>query len=333
LLKKARLLACYSQTAKSENAEFGVNIERCERIVVNNFIKQSVFCIALLTVTFLTSANSSQAQFYGPVQAARIPDFEAIAAGQQCPVWCWAASVQMVAKSQNVDLPQEIVVRKIFGPSMPCRPSGNIENIVAGIQGVYRRNDGAIVAIQARTFVGNQGYAVPLIQSIRSGRPFIFLTQTHAMVAVGVHWADVMDARGIRTGYVQIVDIELIDPFFTFGAQKYITFPIRPDTAGQISGVIEIQSIRLTAPRRDTNEDSSVRATDDSPRNSGSDDREQAIQECMQERPDACVEVCMESYGHSQFLCRTRFCRPDDPVNIRSWRGLCERRVNRARRP
>src|SRR5712692_10034541 len=212
-----------------------------------NLVRRFLLWI-ILPVVLLTIASECQAQFFGPVQSARIPDFEAIAAGQECPAWCWAASVQMVAKSQDVVLPQEVVVRKIFGPTLPCRPSGNIQNILAGIQGVYRRNDGAMVAIQARAFFGNQGYAVPLIQSIRTGRPFIFLTQTHAMVAVGVHWADVLDPRGFPTGYVQILDIELIDPFFTFGARKYNTFPIRPDTAGQISGAIEIQSIRLTAP-------------------------------------------------------------------------------------
>ena len=285
------------------------------------------FLVFLGLLTLSATVPSARAQFFGPVQSARIPDFEAIAAGQQCPSWCWAASIQMVAKSQGVDLPQQAVVQKIFGPSMPCLPSGNIQNIVAGLQGVYRRDDGATVAIQARVFVGNNGYAVPLIQSIRSGRPFIFLTQTHAMVAVGVHWVDVLNGAGMPTGYVQIVDVELIDPFFTFGARKYNVFPIRPDTAGQISGVIEIQSIRLTEPtggaRRETGD------ADEPPSDSNSDDREEQIQACMEERPEACVDVCMNSYGHSEYACRTRFCRPEDPVNIRSWRRICERRVRR----
>jgi len=213
---------------------------------MNTSTRKIFLLFVLLVVALLIVAPECPAQFFGPIHEEEIPNFEAIAAGQQCPSWCWAASVQMVAKSQNVELPQQLVVAKIFGPTIPCRPSGNIQNIVAGIQGVYRRNDGAVVAIQARAFFGNQGYAVPLIQSIRTGRPFIFLTQTHAMVAVGVHWADVLDPWGRPTGFVQIFDIELIDPFFTFGARKVNVFPVRPDTANQISGVIEIQSIKLT---------------------------------------------------------------------------------------
>ena len=301
---------------------------------MNSFIKHSMLCVVVLIVTLLTSATSSRAQYYGPLQGARIPDFESIAAGQRCPTWCWAASVQMVAKSQGVDLPQEVVVQKIFGPGTPCRPSGNIQNILAGIQGIYRRDDGATVAIQARAFVGNQGYAVPLIQSIRSGRPFIFLTQTHAMVAVGVRWADVLDGLGRPTGYVQISEIELIDPFFTFGAREYNTFPIRSDTAGQISVAIEIQSIRLTDPQGSSRNHFGDESRDDQqPQKASAEDREEAIQACMEERPAACIDVCMESYGHREFECRTRFCRPDDPTNIRSWRRVCERKVDRERRP
>ena len=222
---------------------------------------------ALLVITvavILGAGYRCHAQVYGPVQGARIPDYVSIGAGQKCPNWCWAASVEMVARSQGVDLPQELVVRKIYGPTLPCWPSGNIQNILAGIQGVYRRADGATVAIQARAFFGNQGYAVPLIQSIQTGRPFIFLTQTHAMVAVGVHWAEVFTNWGQPTGYVQILDIELIDPFFTFGAQEFNTFPIRLDTVNQISGAIEIQSIELTEPQDDP--DSSLTTCEDESR-------------------------------------------------------------------
>ena len=220
---------------------------------MNTRLHHYVARFVLLAALVFSASHIAGAQVLGPVQGARIPDFVSIAAGQKCPEWCWAASVEMVAKSQGVTLPQELVVRKIYGPTIPCLPSGNIETILAGIRGVYRREDGATVAIQARAFYGNQGYAAPLIQSIQSGRPFIFLTRTHAMVAVGVHWSEVLTNWGQPTGYVQILDIELIDPFFPWGAQEFTTFPINQYTAGQISGAIEIQSIGLTEPEDDPN--------------------------------------------------------------------------------
>src|SRR5260370_2816793 len=299
---------------------------------MDNWIRRCAVVAIIAICAILNAPRATQAQVLGPVRAARIPDFESIAAGQQCPSWCWAASVQMVARSQGVDLPHEVVVRKIYGPTIPCLPSGNIQNILAGIQGVYRRSDGSMVAIQARALVGNQGYAMPLIQSIQSGRPFIFLTRTHAMVAVGVHWADVFTPWGQPTGLVQILDIELIDPFFTFGATEFNTFPIRPDTVNQISGAIEIQSIRLTNPSGGATDESA-----DEPRgrerNTDDSDREQAIQECMEDRPEACVESWDERRGRGEAFCRGVACRPDDPGNIRAWRRLCERRVDRERRP
>ena len=214
-------------------------------------LQRHLLHFAFAATLLLVPANVNRVQVLGPVQGSRIPDFVSIAAGQECPNWCWAASVEMVAKSQGVELPQKLVVTKIYGPTLPCLPSGNIETILAGIRGVYRREDGATVRIGARAFYGNQGYAVPLIQSIQSGRPFIFLTRTHAMVAVGVHWAEVLTNWGQPTGYVQILDIELIDPYFTFGAREFTTFYITPQTANQISGAIEIQSIELTRPDDD----------------------------------------------------------------------------------
>src|SRR6266508_2540847 len=87
---------------------------------------------ALLVITvavILGAGYRCHAQVYGPVQGARIPDFVSIAAGQECPSWCWAASVEMVAKSQGIELPQKLVVQKIYGPTLPCLPSGNIETI------------------------------------------------------------------------------------------------------------------------------------------------------------------------------------------------------------
>jgi hypothetical protein len=241
--------------------------KRIEEEIMNTRTLRQALLVITVAVIF-GAGYRCHAQVYGPVQGARIPDYVSIGAGQRCPEWCWAASVEMVARSQGVNLPQELVVRKIYGPTLPCLPSGNIQNILAGIQGVYRRADGATVAIQARAFFGNQGYAVPLIQSIQTGRPFIFLTQTHAMVAVGVHWAEVFTNWGQPTGAVQILDIELIDPYFTFGAQEFNTFPINGYTANQISGAIEIQSIELTEPQDDPDS-----ADDDCCRTSAASDR------------------------------------------------------------
>jgi hypothetical protein len=191
------------------------------------------------------SAKACPSPQFGPRRHIEVRDPISIAAGQECPMFCWAASVQMVAKAQGINLPQDVVAAKVFGLPLRCRPSGDIAHIVQGIRGVYKRDDGATVALQARAFVGNNGYAVPLINAIHDNRPFIFLTQTHAMVAVGVTWSDVFDQSGRQIG-VQIWEINLIDPFFTFGAQEFVTFPIRPDTANQISGCIEIISIKLT---------------------------------------------------------------------------------------
>jgi hypothetical protein len=63
----------------------------------------------------------------------------------------------------------------------------------------------------------------------------------------------------------------------------------------------------------------------------GGGDFDERMEDCMSERPNACISVCMESYGHSYSVCKLQMCRPDDPRNIRSWRSLCERRIRRER--
>ena len=71
---------------------------------MNTSTRKIFLLFVLLVVAHLIVAPECPAQFFGPIHEEEIPDFEAIAAGQECPSWCWAASVQMVAKSQNVEI-------------------------------------------------------------------------------------------------------------------------------------------------------------------------------------------------------------------------------------
>ncbi|MEY4744561.1 MAG: hypothetical protein RL272_506 [Candidatus Parcubacteria bacterium] len=44
---------------------------------------------------------------------------------------------------------------------------------------------------------------------------------------------------------------------------------------------------------------------------------------CMEERVSACVDTCMNSFGHPYEECVGQLCRPDSPPNQRAWGDRC----------
>lgn len=169
----------------------------------------------------------------GALRCATVADFTEIATGQRCRNWCWAASAEMLVRSQGVVVPQEAFVRKIFGPTMPCLPSGNFDNIVRAISGTYPRKDGGTVNLTAAYNWGIPTNTAAMVRSITEGRPFLFGYAGHALVAYGISWVPGPVAPQIR-------EILLIDPYFPYGSPKYRRFRVGIDNAGGINGTLEL---------------------------------------------------------------------------------------------
>lgn len=169
-----------------------------------------------------------------------IPNIQSIAAGQQCPEWCWAASVQMVAASKNIKISQATIVQKLYGPSVPCT-TAPLSAIQYVIDGSYITESGMEAQLRSYVYLGNSGYFNDLISSIRRGYPFIITltSPAHAMLAYGIHW-NIVGYDYVGNAITQVYAIDYVDPYFTFGSSEYGT--IAYAGMANISGAIVVDS-------------------------------------------------------------------------------------------
>jgi len=160
---------------------------------------------------------------------------QSIAADQHCPNWCWAASLQMLAKSQGIDLPQEWFVKKIYGPKLPCSPSGSFENIQQAIDGVSEVVNGTTVTLSGAFHYGIPTDPAGMIRAIQDERPFIFGYNGHAYVCYGLTWVE-------QAPFVRVIELNLIDPLWKLVPERpeLTTFNVFRDPLILINGTFEL---------------------------------------------------------------------------------------------
>jgi hypothetical protein len=163
-----------------------------------------------------------------------MPFRNAIAAGQNCLSWCWAASAAMLAISQGVSIPQEVFVARIFGSPPPCVPAPNLQTIAVALTGTYQTVDGPVQL--SAGFLNSLPPASEFVESLRDARPIIIGDRTHARVAVGVFWHQTPAGP-------QVWSILTIDPFFTFGAPLNHVFDFSTPNAAISSGANQITGV------------------------------------------------------------------------------------------
>ena len=204
----------------------------------------------ILTLAVAGLGNSPPAQAQPEIHEVRIENVGLIVANQNCQNWCWAASSEMLARSQGIsNVPQEEFVRRIYAPHLPASPTppasalpclptfGSFEPIKRAIEGVYTRPDGSQVALTGAYHYGVPTDVAGMIRSITDQRPFIFAWQGHAWVAYGIKY--------FYTGpvTVQFTEIELIDPLaqLSGGARpQFHSFVVGRDRFDEINGTFEL---------------------------------------------------------------------------------------------
>lgn len=183
---------------------------------------------------------------------ASISDVAQIAAGQQCPEWCWAASAEMLLSSQGINISQQVLVTRVFG-TVTCQPAPSVFTIAGAMTGIYTEPDGSMVRITANANPFPPTDAFAMISTIKSGNPFIIgLNNQHAVVVYGIHWEDVYNYDfyyGWLYAYTFVDRLDFIDPYFTFGNPMFNSYQYNGYNLGGVTGMVTINSERLYPPQ------------------------------------------------------------------------------------
>lgn len=105
---------------------------------------------------------------------------------QECPLWCWAASMSTIFGFAGHPVDQKKIVNAFF-PGLSCQSAGSNYPFFAGMTGVFtddarNRFQSAVTAAYApdnKIYTMNPGIVV---NELANGRPLIYCNYTHAMV-------------------------------------------------------------------------------------------------------------------------------------------------------
>lgn len=155
-------------------------------------------------VLMLLNAINASADFVGITYDEFNPHYTE----QHDPMWCWAASTQMVLSYQGVKIPQEKIIMRVTG-KLSGSP-GSVPDMINAANGLFE-NEGAQVVMSGQYVLGAP-LATVLYNQMKNKHPVIlnYLTPGsgvgHAIVVTGV------DAT-IVSGQVMVSSIFVFDPF------------------------------------------------------------------------------------------------------------------------
>lgn len=118
---------------------------------------------------------------------------------QECPQWCWAASIQMIFATQGRVVPQTSIVQRLF-PDLRCSPANGPQIVNAVNSGPWQDQEGNTFLAQASPLadlsfgISNPLAAAQAAQELAAGRPLINGALGHATVMSAMRYA--RDAYG-----------------------------------------------------------------------------------------------------------------------------------------
>lgn len=176
-----------------------------------------VRCV-LACITVLFQASYASADLVGISKEEFLPHY----AKQKDPLWCWAASTQMILSYQGAKVPQEEVVLRVKGALSSS--AGSIAEMIAAANGVFSSRGKEVVV--SGQYVHGAPLATVLYNQLSHKRPVILnyiasgSNIGHAVVVTAI------DAS-ISNGELMVSGLYVFDPFSyrvvqEWGVIKYI---------------------------------------------------------------------------------------------------------------
>jgi hypothetical protein len=125
---------------------------------------------------------------------------------QQCPQWCWAASIAMIFDSFGHPIDQQTIVQATFG-AMVCAPSGNTLTIAQDLSRTWTDTNGvtfgSVVTAAYDPMNGINSLSNSyIVDQLSNDRPLLYCNKHHAMVLVALDYLDTLNGPQPQKGGV-----------------------------------------------------------------------------------------------------------------------------------
>jgi len=135
-----------------------------------------------------------------------------VTARQECDQWCWAACIEAAFKLHRFSISQEEIVRKVYGPDIPCLPSIG-PNIARAVEGYWEDRNGNEFYATIRTHTDIEfGVHDPFAlqnasRYLANNVPVIIGALGHATLLTGMSWIE------DNFGRQQLTEMVVRDPW------------------------------------------------------------------------------------------------------------------------
>lgn len=185
--------------------------------------------VASLTSQFVTPAREARAEVLADqsagLQTASVEIPQSPFAHQQATHWCWAATVANAFRTSGHAVSQERIVREVYGDVVNMRsgPNSNVTSLldrewVDDAGGAFRaRLTDLFDPTTGRTTFDSRA----VVAALRSGRPLVLGTTSHAMLLIAATYRE-------SGGATSIVEATVFDPWPGVGVRTLRADEITP---------------------------------------------------------------------------------------------------------
>lgn len=274
-------------------------------------IKILLFKLIIALGLILSIAIQAPAQTV--VEAAGFED-KVTDAEQRASQWCWAASIQAVLAYYGIKRDQEEIVKATYGRLVNL-PASSPQSLYNALNNFTLPDGSNVEIVRSQWATGNFLTAELLYRELDRGHPIIvwFSNGPNSGHSVVIYGAEFM-SNGLP------ITIKIFDPWPGRGFKEINAQPF----GNQIVAFFSVRAARMNRASRKKSDSDSTLKTDTS---IGSKSRERIYEDCMEGMPEQCVKTCIEKYGNSESVCRSRLCLPT-PTNLGGWRSKCRRIAN-----
>jgi hypothetical protein len=167
-----------------------------------------------------------------------IPGLSSATAIQKCENWAWAAGLETILRTQQVDLKQKFWVLKADGGEVCKDNTIDLDSLAHYISGDYVLDDGRHVRLDATTISGLPQGIDPFILAPQAGRPLMLVWKGHPYLYVGMTYDELRFSTGQRE--FSVTKLKFLDPFGAGPEKQVVYFDREKDSLADISGMMDV---------------------------------------------------------------------------------------------